>query len=361
MQLENESYDCSTNYHDGNISGNFMSEPINSNHIVSDTLITIKWSFIPFPDDMCNIDLKFSGWNIGKDLKSRSVESFLRRIQRYMNANSIPSYEMLYKMSQFLYGPALNWYNISRHFIRSWDLFTHEILNRFSNPNDSNENIFNISKLFAETNNENPNNASRVSNRIQSSLLDSVVETLLNNSKDDVLNCIDETINRTSVVTSKLTFRRSCSYSPKFHEKIRTELNRLFKCRMIKIRFIVYPFHGILKVSDIYLQGVFNAFEFDIKHLIHRSGVQNPFINFKELLHVHGIVIRYIMFCYTHECPFGMCETIAYAFGSNAKSNRSRFMSRYGRSITTNGVNDSQSNVYECSTIDQRGEKIITI
>lgn len=76
---------------------------------------------------------KFSGLKVDNcQLINHDVEFFLRYLHYQMCDLKISPQQMLTKIPNYLYGPALNWYTSSKHVLRSWDAFIFEFRNRFS-------------------------------------------------------------------------------------------------------------------------------------------------------------------------------------------------------------------------------------
>lgn len=183
----------------------------------------------------------FSGLKTTENPKTCDVEYFLLKIHDHMQTDGILPHDMLDYVSQYLYGPALNWCTISKGFIHSWDLFKHEFRNRFSTTNDTDDIVIDIGLLFPNSNvtESHCQSNSRVSDPIissdnQQSLLTSVMETLPPNSQDDSLNCDDE-IHETM---DDLSFIDKCSrsYENSFesHRDIKFESNPTLKNHMIR-------------------------------------------------------------------------------------------------------------------------------
>lgn len=265
---------------------------------------------------------KFSGLNVGQTPKENSVNHFLRRTRTYMQTNHIQPSEFFQNISQYLYGPALNWYSISKHFICSFNSFEQAILNRFAKAITVNEDVIDISNLFVE------------SNECQSD-----IQRLSTKCREDELNVLCDTVNNGNGNMLQSIYQNLYV----IHDIIVIELNRLIKCNTIKIRSFAFPFTNIQSMSSIHSRNLISAFDFNAKNLIRQNKNGLSFNNFKCLLHMYGIEIQYSGFTHSPQNLYETSKQIMRRPLVKSKSNRSTFMARYGRSINTNGANDSQN------------------
>lgn len=186
-----------------------------------------------------NSRLIFSGLNVNERMSANDVECFLRNIQDEMQTEGISPSEMLAKIPQYLFGPAINWYTITKRFIHSWHRFEYEFRNRFSNPQKFEVDSIDISVLFSEPHSieskipceQNEIESPDISDN-QQSLSASIMETLSPIPQDDSLNYQSEKENL--MESDPLLCRRSCKDSLKLQGNIGIESRKLISQCMIQ-------------------------------------------------------------------------------------------------------------------------------